>query len=104
MFWKPDTSIDVEEFAKELADWFLKMVSVTQTKIIVFRYAFQYMRQRWPLLKQYAKAKRDYEVDKGFTMRNALEELVDNSLMALRDVEFTDSNGNLVDWKNLEVR
>ena len=39
-----------------------------------------------------------------FTMRNALEELVDNSLMALRDVEFTDSNGNLVDWKNLEVR
>ena len=38
------TSIDVEEFAKELADWFLKMVSVTQTKIIMFRYAFQYMR------------------------------------------------------------
>lgn len=55
-------------------------------------------------MKQYAKAKRDYEVGKGFTMRNALEELVDNSLMALRDVEFTDSNGNLVDWKNLEVR
>lgn len=22
MFWKPDTSIDVEEFAKELAGWF----------------------------------------------------------------------------------
>ena len=44
-------------------------------------------------MKQYAKAKRDYEVGKGFTMRNALEELVDNSLMALRDVEFTDSNG-----------
>ena len=22
MFWKPDTYIDVEEFAKELADWF----------------------------------------------------------------------------------
>lgn len=54
--------------------------------------------EEWTLLK------RDYEVGKGFTMRNALEELVDNSLMALRDVEFMDSNGNLVDWKNLKVR
>ena len=60
--------------------------------------------EQWQLIKQYAKAKRDYEVGKGYTMKDVLKELVDTSLNALEEAEFEDREGNRVDWKKLQTR
>ena len=60
--------------------------------------------EQWNTIKKYAKAKRDYEVGKGFTMKDALKELVDSSLMALEHADFYDQDGNRVDWHNIETR
>lgn len=52
----------------------------------------------WEVLKKYARATRKYQEMKGYTVNDALEEMIRQGMTSVALTEFSNSDDEEVDW------
>lgn len=57
----------------------------------------------YDLLKEFAAARRKYEVGKGYRVGNAINEALSIGIESISETLIFDKNGELVNWKNAHI-
>ena len=52
----------------------------------------------YEVIKKYARARRKYEIGNGYRVENVIADILEVGLDGIRNAEFTDASGAVVDW------